>query len=63
MKKYVVFAENTSYYSLAVEANSEDEAIKIAEASDGGEWTEDGCGKWIIDEELTHEITNEENKI
>ena len=59
MKKYKVYAENTTYYSLEVEANSIEEANKIAEDSDGGEWTEDSYGKWIISDDLTHEAHNE----
>lgn len=63
MKKYIVFAENTTFYSLEVEANSADEAIKIAESSDGGEWTEDCSGKWIINEELTCEKHNDKENL
>ena len=51
--KYIVFAENTAYYSMEVEAKSADEANKIAEESDGGDWTEDCTGKWIVRDELT----------
>lgn len=59
MKKYIVFAENTTYYSIEVEANSVEEAHKIAEESDGADWTEDASGKWLIQEELTHEKYND----
>jgi hypothetical protein len=52
--KYIVFAENTTFYSMEVEAKSADEANKIAEESDGGDWTEDCTGKWIVNDELTH---------
>jgi hypothetical protein len=51
--KYIVFAENTTYYSIEVDAKSADEANKIADESDGGDWTENGCGKWIVNDELT----------
>ena len=51
--KYIVFAENTTYYSMEVEANSADEANKIAEESDGGDWTEDSSSKWLVNDELT----------
>lgn len=51
--KYIVFAENTTYYWMEVEANSADEANKIAEESDGADWTEDYSGKWIVNDELT----------
>jgi len=64
-KKYVVFAECTSYYSMEIEASSADEANQIAEESDGGEWTEDSNGKWIINDELTHlvDTTNKEEQV
>jgi hypothetical protein len=52
--KYIVFAENTTFYSMEVEAKSADEANKIADESDGGDWTEDCSGKWNVREELTH---------
>lgn len=51
--KYIVYAENTTYYWMEVEANSLDEANKIAEESDGADWTEDSSGKWIVNDELT----------
>ena len=51
MKKYKFLAENTTYYSLEVEAPNLEEARKIADESDGSEWNEDGCGKWLIEDE------------
>lgn len=63
MKKYIVFAECTSYYSMEVEATSEDEAHRIAEESDGGEWTEDSNGRWTINYELTTQLANKEERV
>lgn len=44
--KYRVWAESISYVYLEVEANSEDEALQIAEDADGGEFTDSGNGDW-----------------
>lgn len=51
-KKYRVWAKMTSYSYLDVEAKSEDEAINIANETDGGEFipttSEDSAGDWKI---------------
>ena len=56
MKKFKLFAQNTTYYSMEVNAESIEEAHKIAEDSCGSQWSEDCAGKWIIEEDLTEEI-------
>ena len=48
MKKYRVWAKCISYCWLDVEANSEDEAMEMAEEADGGEYEESPHGDWII---------------
>lgn len=44
---------------LDVEASSREEAMEIAEATDGGEFIEDGSGDWNVYDavELTKEDT------
>ena len=41
---------------MEVNAESIEEAHKIAEDSCGSQWSEDCAGKWIIEEDLTEEI-------
>lgn len=62
MKTFRVFAECTNYYSIEVKARNAEEAYRIAYESDGGEWTDNGCGKWIIEEDLIHEYEPMEAK-
>ena len=50
MKKYRVWAKSISYCWLDVEADSEDEAMEIAEEADGGEYEESPYGDWIVTE-------------
>lgn len=40
MKQYKVLASATIYYEATVEANSEDEAMEMAEMMDGSEFVE-----------------------
>lgn len=47
-KTYRVFATMETDLYLDVEASSEDEAMEIAEASDAGDFLEDGAGDFRI---------------
>ena len=46
--KYRVWAQCISDVYLDVEADSEREAINIADATDGGEFIDSGKGGWIL---------------
>ena len=48
MKKYRITASSISYYTLEVEAESEDEAWRIGKDADGGDFSPDGDGDWDI---------------
>ena len=48
MAKYRVWAQSISDVYLDVEAESEEEAMKIAEEADGGDFIDDGMGDWIF---------------
>jgi len=54
--KFKLFAKNTTYYSMEVEAENINDALKIAENSCGSQWREDCVGDWIIEDELTETI-------
>ena len=47
--KYRVMYKSTEYLYIDVEADSIEEAIEIAENTDGGEFIEDGVGDWEYD--------------
>lgn len=47
-KTYRVLATMETDLYLDVEANSKEEAIEIAESTDGGEFIEDGGGSWNV---------------
>ena len=47
--KYRVMYKSTDYLYIDVEANSIEEAMEIAENTDGGEFIEDGVGDWEYD--------------
>ena len=47
--KYRVMYKSTDYLYIDVEADSMEEAIEIAENTDGGEFIEDGVGDWEYD--------------
>lgn len=49
MAKYRVMYKSTDYLYLDVEADSLEEAKKIAEDTDGGEFVKDGYGDWEYD--------------
>ena len=48
MAKYRVWAEWISDVYLDVEAETEEEALEIAEETDGGEFIESSTGDWRI---------------
>lgn len=48
MKKYRITASSISYYTLEVEAESEDEAWRIGKDADGSDFSPDGDGDWDI---------------
>lgn len=52
MKSFKVWAKYTSYCYLDVEAEDADEAMEIAEETDGGEYTPTPEGDWEIIEVL-----------
>ena len=58
MAKYRVWAECISDVYLDVEADSEEEAMDIARATDGGEFIDSGDGDWNYGEveELIDEL-------
>lgn len=47
--KYRVMYKSTEYFYLDVEADSLEEALEIAEDTDGGEFYDDGVGDWEYD--------------
>ena len=46
---YRVHAKSISYVYLDVEADSEEQALEIADRADGGEFTDSGFGDWVMD--------------
>ena len=46
--KYTALATSISYVRLEIEAESLEEARRIAEQSDGYDWTDEGYGDWEI---------------
>lgn len=48
MKKFRVTASSMSYFTLVVEAETQEEAEAIAEQADGGDFDADGFGDWEI---------------
>jgi hypothetical protein len=48
MNKYKVTASSLSYYTLEVEAESEDEAFALGKEADGGSFEPEGEGDWVI---------------
>lgn len=53
--KYTITARCVEYLTLTVEADSLDEAKRIADESDGGEYCSDPCPDWE-----TYSIANED---
>jgi hypothetical protein len=50
MKSYKILASYTTYCSLVVEAESEDEAREVAYQADGGDFKDNDFGDWNIDD-------------
>ena len=50
MKTYKVLASYTTYCSLVIHAESEDEAREIAYQADGGDFKSDTLGDWNVDD-------------
>lgn len=50
MKTYRVWAKSISYCFVEIEAESENDAMEIAEEMDGGDFEDSGVGDWIIDD-------------
>jgi hypothetical protein len=50
MKSYKILASYTTYCSLVVEAESEDEAREIAYQADGGDFKDNDFGDWDIND-------------
>ena len=48
MNKYKVTASSLSYYTLEIEAESEDEAFALGKEADGGSFKPDGQADWVI---------------
>jgi hypothetical protein len=55
--KFRFHAHYTEYLSLEVEAESLEDAREIAEKSCGGNWERDFSGDWVIDHDLTINLT------
>lgn len=50
MKTYRVLASYTTYCSVNIEAENEDEAYEKATQMDGGDFNHDAYGDWNIDQ-------------
>jgi len=48
MNKYKITASSLSYYTLEIEAESEDEAFALGKDADGGSFKPEGEGDWVI---------------
>jgi len=48
MNKYKVTASSLSYYTLEIEAESEDEALAIGKDTEGGSFKALGGADWVI---------------
>ena len=48
MKKYQVIASSITHYTMEIEAESLQEAEKLAWLAEGGDFTQDGLGDWEI---------------
>ena len=56
MKTFKILASSVSYYTLELEAETEEEAFLLAKEADGSDFEPDGEGDWVIVnvEENTH---------
>lgn len=48
MKTFKITASSISYYTLELEAETEQEAYMMAKETDGAEFAPDGEGDWVI---------------
>jgi hypothetical protein len=48
MKTFKITASSISYYTLELEAETEDEAYMMAKYADGSDFESDGEGDWVI---------------
>ena len=57
MKTFKITASSISYYTLELEAETEEEAYFLAKDADGSDFEPDGEGDWVITnvEEKPHE--------
>jgi len=57
MKTFKITASSISYYTLELEAETEEGAYMMAKYADGSDFTPDGEGDWVITnvEEKPHE--------
>lgn len=53
MKKFRITASYETYLYLDVVADTLEQALQVAEDSDGGEWTEYDHGDWEIDQKVS----------
>jgi len=60
MKTYRVLASYTTYCSMNIEAENEDEAYEFAIQMDGGAFDHDTHGDWSIDQVMEFEPCKQE---
>lgn len=48
MKTFKILASSVSYYTLELEAETEEEAFLLAKEADGSDFEPDGEGDWVI---------------
>jgi len=48
MKTFKILASSISYYTLELEAETEQEAFLLAKEADGSDFERDGEGDWVI---------------
>jgi len=55
MKTYQVLASYTTYCTVFIDAETQDEAYDKATEMDGGDFKQDGYGDWNIDQVMEFE--------
>jgi hypothetical protein len=60
MKTYQVLASYTTYCTVFIDAENEDEAHEVATQMDGGDFKQDGYGDWNIDQVMEFELCKQE---
>jgi hypothetical protein len=48
MKRFKITASSLSYYTLEIEAKTEQEAFLLAKETQGSEFLQDGQADWVI---------------